>query len=123
MRYLILIQSNPRSREVWEGLSDEQRTAFGRAHLALTDELVGTGELVASEGLPDPSTATVVSVRGGRTLTSDGPFAEAKEYLAGFYRVDVAGLDRAGEMAARAPDAATGSVDVRPVYDLGQFDL
>lgn len=123
MRYLILIQSNPRSREVWEGLSDEQRAAFGRAHLALTDELVGTGELVVSEGLPDPSAATLVSVRDGRTLTSDGPFAEAKEYLAGFYLVDVAGLDRAVEIAARAPDAATGSVEVRPVYDLGQFDL
>ncbi|MEX5717123.1 YciI family protein [Geodermatophilus maliterrae] len=123
MRYLILIQSNPRSREVWEGLSDEQRAAFGRAHLALTDELVGTGELVVSEGLPDPSAATLVSVRDGRTLTSDGPFAEAKEYLAGFYLVDVAGLDRAVEIAARAPDAATGSVEVRPVHDLGQFDL
>lgn len=123
MRYLILIQSNPHSREVWETLSDEQRTAFGRAHLALTDELVGTGELVASEGLPDPSTATLVSVRNGRTLTSDGPFAEAKEYLAGFYLVDVPALDRAVEIAAKAPDAATGSVEVRPVYDMSHLDL
>jgi hypothetical protein len=123
VRYLILIQSNPQSREVWEGLSDEQRTAFGRAHLALTDELTGTGELVASEGLPDPSSATMVRVRGGRTLTSDGPFAEAKEYLAGFYLVDVPDLDRAVEIAARAPDAETGSVEVRPVYDMSQLDL
>ena len=123
MRYLILIQSNPRSREVWEGLSDEQRAAFGRAHLALTDELVGTGELVVSEGLPDPSAGTLVSVRDGRTLTSDGPFAEAKEYLAGFYLVDVPDLDRAVEIAARAPDAETGSVEVRPVYDMSQLDL
>ena len=123
MRYLILIQSNPQSREVWERLSEEQRTAFGRAHLALTDELVGTGELVASEGLPDPSTATLVSVRGGRTLTSDGPFAEAKEYLAGFYLVDVPDLDRAVQIAAQAPDAGTGSVEVRPVYDFSQIDL
>jgi hypothetical protein len=99
MRYLILIQSNEHSREVWEGLSDDQRAAFGRAHLALTEELRGTGELVASEGLPDPSTATSVRVRGGRTLTSDGPFA------------------------ARAPDAETGSVEVRPVYDMSQLDL
>jgi hypothetical protein len=123
VRYLILIQSNPQSREVWERLSEEQRTAFGRAHLALTDELVGTGELVASEGLPDPSNATLVRVRGGRTLTSDGPFAEAKEYLAGFYLVDVPGLERAVEIAARAPDAGTGSVEVRPVYDFSQIDL
>jgi hypothetical protein len=123
VRYLILIQSNPQSREVWAALSEEQRTAFGRAHLALTDELRATGELVASEGLPDPSTATVVRVRDGRTLTSDGPFAEAKEYLAGFYLVDVPGPERAVEIAARAPDAATGSVEVRPVYDFRQIDL
>ncbi len=123
MRYLILIQSNPHSREIWEGLTEEQRTAFGRAHLALTDELLGTGELVASEGLPDPSTATQVRVRGGRTLTSDGPFAEAKEYLAGFYLVDVPDLDRAVQIAAQAPDAGTGSVEVRPVYDFSQIDL
>jgi hypothetical protein len=123
VRYLILIQSNPHSREVWEGLSEEQRMAFGRAHLALTDELRGTGELVASEGLPDPSAATLVSVRGGRTLTSDGPFAEVKEYLAGFYLVDVPDLDRAVEIAAKAPDAETGSVEVRPVYDMSQLDL
>jgi hypothetical protein len=123
VRYLILIQSNPQSREIWEGLSDERRTAFGRAHLALTDELIGTGELVASEGLPDPSTATSVSVRGGRTLTSDGPFAESKEYLAGFYLVDVPDLDRAVAIAAKAPDAEIGSVEVRPVYDMSQLDL
>lgn len=123
MRFMILIQSNPQSREVFERLSQEQRISFGRAHLALTDELTGTGELVASEGLPDPSTATVVSVRGGRTSTTDGPFAEAKEYLAGFYLVDCASLDRAVEIAAKAPDAETGTVEVRPVYDFSQSDV
>ncbi len=123
MRFMILIQSNPHSREVFERLSDEQRIAFGRAHLALTEELTGTGELVASEGLPEPSAATLVRVRGGRVLTSDGPFAEAKEHLAGFYLVDCADLDRAAEIAAQAPDAATGSVEVRPVYDFSQFDV
>ena len=119
MRYLILIQSNPQSREVWEGLSDEQRMAFGRAHLALTDELMGTGELVASEGLPDPSTATLVSVRGGRTLTSDGPFAEAKEYLAGYYVIEASDLDAALAWAAKVPNAFYGTVEVRPVLNVG----
>jgi hypothetical protein len=123
VRFMILIQSNPHSRAVFEHLSEEQRIAFGRAHLALTDELAGTGELVASEGLPDPSTATLVRVREGRVLTSDGPFAEVKEHLAGFYLVDCADRDRAVEIAAQAPDAATGSVEVRPVYDVSQFDV
>ncbi len=123
MRYLILIQSNPHSRQVWEGLSEEQRMAFGRAHFALTDELTASGELVASEGLPDISASTRVEVRGGRTITSDGPFAEVKEYLAGFYLVDCASLERAVEIAAQAPDAATGSVEVRPVYGARHLDL
>ena len=122
MRYLILIHSNPKSREVWETLTDEQQTAFGRAHLALTDELIGTGELVASEGLPDPSNSTWVSVRDGRILSGDGPYAEVKEYLAGFYLLDCT-LERAVEVAAKAPDAAYGFVEVRPVYDMSQLDL
>ena len=92
-------------------------------HLALTDELAASGELVISEGLPDPSTSTRVSVRGGRALTTDGPFAEVKEYLAGFYLVDCEGLQRAVEIAAKAPDAAYGFVEVRPVYDMSQLDL
>lgn len=123
MRYMILIQSNPHSRAVFERLTADQQAAFGRAHLALTDDLVGTGELVASEGLPDPSTATAVSVRDGRIVTSDGPYAEVKEYLAGFYLVDCESLDRAIEIAAQAPDAETGSVEVRPVYDFSRSDL
>lgn len=122
MRYLILIHSNPKSREVWETLTDEQQTAFGRAHFALTDELVGTGELVASEGLPDPSRSTWVSVRDGCILSGDGPYAEVKEYLAGFYLLDCT-LERAVEVAAKAPDAAYGFVEVRPVYDMSQLDL
>lgn len=123
MRFVILIQSNPQSQQVWEALSEQERTEFIRGHLALTDELAASGELVISEGLPDPSTSTRVSVRGGRTLTTDGPFAEVKEYLAGFYLVDCGGLQRAVEIAAKAPDAAYGFVEVRPVYDMSQLDL
>jgi hypothetical protein len=118
MRYLILIYSNPASRALWDTLTDDQRMAQGRRRLALTRELKEAGVLVASEGLPDPSAGTRVSVRDGRTMTSDGPFAEAKEYLAGFYLVDCDSLDEAVGYAARLPDAAHGEVEVRPVYDL-----
>jgi hypothetical protein len=117
MRYLILIYSNPRSRAVWEGLSDDQREAFGRGHFDLSDELAASGELVVSEGLADPSLAKRVSVRAGRTLTTDGPFAEVKEYLAGFYLVECDSVEQAVELAARVPDAAYGEVEVRPVFD------
>jgi hypothetical protein len=122
MKYLILIYSNPASRAVWEGLSDAQRAAFGRGHVALSQELAASGELVISEGLADVSLATRVRVREGHTLTSDGPFAEAKEHLAGFYLVDCESLDRAIEHAVRVPDAAYGEVEVRPVLDLSGLE-
>jgi hypothetical protein len=73
-----------------------------------------------SEALADPSTATRVAVREGRTITTDGPFAEAKELLAGFYLVDCDSHERAVEIAARVPGMAElGLVEVRPVLDLG----
>ena len=122
MKYVILIYSNPKSRQVWEELSDRQRVEFGKGHLALSQQLAASGELVASEGLPDQSEAKHVSVREGRTLTTDGPFAEVKEYLAGFYLVDCESIERAIELAARTPDAAFGEVEVRPVLDLSEME-
>jgi hypothetical protein len=123
MKYLILIHSNPASLKVWEGLSDVQRVEFGRGHLALSEGLAASGELVVSEGLADPSLAKRVSVREGRTMTTDGPFAEVKEYLAGFYLIECESIERAIEHAARVPDAAYGEVEVRPVLDLRGLEL
>ncbi|PRY37944.1 YciI family protein [Umezawaea tangerina] len=123
MKYLILIHSNPKSRAVWETLTDEQRYAFGKGHLELSAALAESGELVVSEGLVDPSLAKWVSVRDDKTLTSDGPFAEAKEHLAGFYLVECESYERAVEIAARAPDARYGAVEVRPVLDMSTWDL
>jgi len=123
VKYLILIYSNPTSLAVWEGLSDAQRVEFGRGHAALNEALAASGELVVSEGLADPSLAKRVSVREGRTMTSDGPFAEAKEHLAGFYLIECESIDRAVEHAARVPDAADGEVEVRPVLDLSGLEL
>jgi hypothetical protein len=123
VRYLILIYSNAASRAVWETLSDQQRVEFGRGHTALSEALAESGELIVSEGLADPSLAKRVSVRDSRTLTSDGPFAEVKEHLAGFYLIECDSIERAVERAARVPDAAYGQVEVRPVYDRGALDL
>jgi hypothetical protein len=118
MKYLILIQSNPRSLAAWDAMSDDERMAFGRDHLRLSDEMADAGVLVASEGLADPSLATWVSVRDGRTIPSDGPFAEAKEHLAGFYLIDCVSPADAVSWAARVPDAKYTEVEVRPVLDM-----
>jgi hypothetical protein len=120
VKYVILIWSNPASRELWEGFSDAERTEGFGAYAALDEELAASGELLVSEALADPAATTRVAVREGRTITTDGPFAEAKELLAGFYLVDCDSHERAVEIAARVPGMAElGLVEVRPVLDLG----
>ena len=123
MKYMILIHSNEQSLALWETLTDEQQAALGRGHLKLTEELAESGELVVSEGLADPGLARWVSVRGGETITSDGPFAESKEHLAGFYLIECDSMERAVEWAAKVPDAHLREVEVRPVLDMsgGEF--
>ena len=123
MKYLILVYSNPAFQELWEGLSDAQRVEFGRGHTALSEALAASGELIVSEGLADPSLAKRVSVQDGRTIASDGPFAEVKEHLAGFYLIECESMEHAVEHAARVPDAAWGEVEVRPVLDLSGLGL
>jgi hypothetical protein len=123
VRYVILIYSNPLSREVWEQLSGGERAEGLRAYAALNDDLAATGEMIVAEALTDPSTATRVTVREGRTITSDGPFAEAKELLAGFYLIECETIDRAIEHAARVPEAAFGLVEVRPVLSLDDLAM
>lgn len=122
MKYLILIHSNPASRAAWDRLSDEQRAGLATSHVNLTKELAAEGVLYSSEGLQEVDTAKRVSVRDGRTLTSDGPFAEVKEHLAGLYVVECATVEDAVAIAARVPDAAFGEVEVRPVYDMSQLE-
>jgi hypothetical protein len=122
VKYLILIHSNPASRAAWDEMTDEQRAEFGYGHARLSKELAAAGVLLASEGLDDLSTAKRVSVRDGRTLTSDGPFAEVKEHLAGFYLVECDTLDEAVAIAARMPDALVSQVEVRPIWDISQLD-
>jgi len=123
MKYLILIHTNPASLEVWDRLSDGQRTEFGLGHMALSEALAESGELIVSEGLGDPSLATIVSVREGQTMTSDGPFAEVKEHLAGFYLIECDSLERAIEHAARVPDAGYSYVEVRPILDMSGMEF
>ena len=123
MKYLIMVLSNPESAAALRKLSAEQGREFGRGHRALGEALAESGELVVAEGLADQSSAVRVRVRDGETMTTDGPFAEVKEQLAGFYLVECDSVDRAIECAARVPDAAFTDVEVRPVLDLRGMEM
>jgi hypothetical protein len=85
---------------------------------AFSAPLRKNGRIVAAEALHPVHTATTVRVRNGKVSTTDGPFAETKEQLAGFYLIDARDLDDALQVAARIPPARVGSVEVRPVRDL-----
>ena len=87
------------------------------AYNALTEEIKQAGAFLGGEGLQPTSTATTVRVRDGEPLLTDGPFAETREQLAGFYLVECADLDEAVRWAGKIPTAAFGSVEVRPVID------
>jgi hypothetical protein len=122
VKYLVMIYSNPASRAVWDAFSDAEKSAGLLAYASLVEELAGTGELVVSEALADPSHGRRPAA-GPVSLGGDGPFAEAKEHLAGFFLVDCAGTDRALEIAARIPEASHGLVEVRPTMTYGGVDL
>ena len=119
MKYLILIHQNRGAREQFASFPPEVQAAGMQAYYDLNAELTRTGEMVSAEALSDDSTATVVSLKSGSVVTSDGPFAESKEMLAGFYLVDVTSHDRALEIAAKIPEvqAGAGDVEVRAVMD------
>jgi hypothetical protein len=122
VKFLLLIYSNPASREIWSRLPAAQRKIGIDAYAALTDELAASGELVVTEALADPSQAQRVSVDDdGQTSVTDGPFPEVKELVAGFYLIDCEDRHRAAQIAARIPEATLGLVEVRPVMSLSGF--
>jgi hypothetical protein len=97
--------------------SDEEMQAAFAAVDAFNTEVQAAGAWVFAGGLLPPQSATVVDATGGQVVTTDGPFAETKEVLGGFYVVDVADLDEALGYAAMIPGAKSGSIEVRPIVD------
>jgi hypothetical protein len=91
--------------------------AFMREYFSFTDAIRKSGHYLAGEALQPVSTATTVRVRNGRTATTDGPFAETKEQLGGFYLIEARDLNDAIQVAARIPSARMGSVEVRPIME------
>lgn len=115
MRYLLLIYTPEPS----EAVPGETMEAELEAYNVFTADIAARGLLKAGEALHPSSAATTVRVRDGRTLTTDGPYAETKEQLGGFYLVDARDLDEAIEVAARIPGAGRGAIEVRPIFEFG----
>ena len=113
MQYMLLL--NETAEEHARGDDPEQAPIYWGAWNAYIGALRDAGVIVNGDGLQGPHTATTVRIRDGQRLVQDGPFADAKEQLGGYFVIDVADLDTALEWAARAPCAAAGSVEVRPV--------
>jgi hypothetical protein len=112
MQYLLMIYRNEADLGKMDAAERKNMTAeYG----AFTQSIIQSGHFKAGDGLQPTSTATTVRVREGKTLTTDGPFAETREQLGGYYLVEAKDLDTALAIAARIPGAKMGSVEVRPI--------
>jgi hypothetical protein len=114
MKYLLLIYGEEKQ---WQQMSPAEAQSVQMAFGTFTQELAQSGALRASEALQPVSTATTVQVREGKTMVTDGPFAETKEQLGGFYLIEAADLDAAIAWAAKIPGALYGRIEVRPVVN------
>ena len=115
MRYAMLICTD---EQAVEAMSPEERQAGLNEYLAFGEEMGGRGVLQGGERLRPTTDATTVRVRDGEVLTGDGPFAETKEQVGGFYLVDCKDLDEAIQVAAKIPGARMGTIEVRPIWEL-----
>jgi hypothetical protein len=112
MQYLLMIYRN--EADLLK-MNPTQRQKLSAEYGAFTQSIIQSGHFKAGDGLQPTTTATTVRVRDGKTLTTDGPFAETREQFTGYYLVEAKDLDTALAMAARIPCATTGSIEVRPI--------
>ena len=115
MRYALLIYSN--EKDVAQ-MTEQEQAAYMQAYNTYTREVQEQGLLVGGEPLQSIATSTTVRVRDGKTLVTDGPFAETKEQLGGFYLLNCKDLDQAIAMASKIPDVAFGSIEIRPILEM-----
>ncbi|MEX0851980.1 MAG: YciI family protein [Bauldia sp.] len=115
MKYLCLIYGDP---EVWEAKGQGEVDGLVRDHFDYDDALRRGGQMITAQALEPPATATMVRMRDGKISATDGPFAETKEELGGFYLIEARDLDEAIKVAGNIPSARWGSIEVRPVKTL-----
>src|SRR3954451_22081214 len=114
MRYLLMLYEADRQSEP----SPDEAMASHERYAAFTREVHERGVFKAGEALEPTNTATTVRVRDGKTVVTDGPFAETKEFLGGFYLLDCRDLDQAIELARQIPAVERGSIEIRPIWEL-----
>jgi hypothetical protein len=115
MQYMLLIYDDESQWDTW---SEEDSKAFMADYFTYTDELRSAGALVAGEALQPTATAKTVHVRDDQRFVTDGPFAETKEQLGGFYLIDVESEDEALDWAAKIPSSRYGRIEVRPLMQI-----
>ncbi len=114
MKYMLLIYHG---EETWNERTETERQQIYREYRELIDELKANGKYLAGDQLQSTSTANSVQVRGGKPMITDGPFAETREQLGGFFLIEANNLEEANAIAARIPSARTGTIEVRPVVE------
>src|SRR5262245_5342871 len=117
MRYLCLIYDDEKKVGA---MSQSESDKFMGEYFAFTDDIRKSGHMIHGEALQPVQTATTVRQRNGKVSTTDGPFAETKEQLGGFYLIEAKDLNEAIQVAARIPSVRIGSVEVRPVVDFSK---
>ena len=114
MKYLCLIYDDEKKAS---GMAKSELDALMQDYFAFTEDIKKSGHYRAGEALQPVQTATSVRIRNGKLSTTDGPFAETKEQLGGFYMVDARDLNEAIQIASKIPSAKTGTIEVRPVEE------
>jgi hypothetical protein len=117
MKYLCLIYDD---EQTWAAMPKAESDAYMGEYFGFTEGIRASGQYIAGEALQPVSTATTVRIRNGKLSTTDGPFAETKEQLGGFYLIEARDLNEAIQVAAKIPSARIGSIEVRPVVDFSQ---
>ncbi|HEX5042770.1 MAG TPA: YciI family protein [Candidatus Polarisedimenticolaceae bacterium] len=119
MKYLLLIYQDEGS---WAGLSEAEQGKLFEEYMTYTRNIKKDGNYLGGEALQPVATATTVRVRNGKTMTTDGPFAETREQLGGYYLVEAKDLDEAIQLATGIPDVRMGSIEVRPIMPTPPVD-
>jgi hypothetical protein len=116
MKYLCLIYSD---ETMWPKLPKAETDAVMAEYMAFTESIKKSGQYLGSNRLQPTHASTTVRLRNGKLSTTDGPFAETKEQLGGYYLVEARDLNDAIQVASRIPSARVGSIEVRPIFEMG----